>query len=157
MKQNLEQKKGEQKKENVVGKVVGTFFCGNYKEFKRRVRASLENNEFIPGSAAFLRSVFEQTHLSAMEFNECQRAIRMEIGALKKEEKKRAEAETEESSIIKNKAGEETSMIESITKAKKQDKIITDEIRERIMRGAIEKEKEESDYIETNNLDNPNF
>ena len=155
MKQKLEQKGGEQKKENVIGKVVSTFFAGDYKEFKRRVKISLESKEFVPGSGAFLRSVFEQTRLSVVEFNECQKAIRIELGRIKKEQKGEKKSNEKKIPTKEVEVKNEDDSKRKVEDAKKQDKIITDRIRKRIMQGAIEKEQEDETYIRNNGLDDP--
>lgn len=147
--------KTEGQKENVVGKIVRTFFGGDRGKFRSRVEASLKSGQFVVGSGQFLRSVFEQNHLSTQEFNECQKAIRIEISILKKKEKqtKNADApESKEDSLEDTQRKLEDKYVERI---KNEDKIITDEIRARIRNGAIQKEKDDALYTKKHNLDDP--
>jgi len=148
--------KTEGQKENVVEKIVRTFFGGDREKFKNRVEASLKSGQFVVGSGQFLRSVFEQNHLSTQEFNECQKAIRVEISILKKKEKqaKNADApESEEGSL--EDAPQRELEDKYVEKIKKEDKIITDEIRGRIRDGAVSKEQFDNAYTKKYNLDDP--
>ncbi len=147
----MEEKFGKQEKEsrreNVVGKVVRVFFDGDYKKFRNRVETSFSKGEFVVGSGLFLRSIFEQTRLSTKEFNECQKAIRMEVSAIKK--RKKTQEQIEESELSKEGVRKYAERIEN------RDKIITDDIRRMIRDGAFEKQKKERNYNKYNGLDNP--
>lgn len=145
----------KENKENVVEKVVRTFFGGDRRNFRNRVEASLKSGQFVVGSGQFLRSVFEQNKLSTQEFNECQKAIRIEISNLKKKEKraKSADIQGNEEDFSTDVQGEIRN--EDIERIEEEEKIITDEIRARIRKGAVSKEQFDNDYTEKHKLDDP--
>ncbi len=142
MKEKLEIKNIE-KKENIVGKVVRTLFGGDYKKFRNNLELSLDSNEFIVGTGSFMRSVIGQVSLGNNEYSECQRAIRMEISRIKKEKKKaQIEKELEDKECLKKEIED-------------KDKVMTDEIRARIMAGAKNKEFREKAYYKRFGLKDP--
>jgi hypothetical protein len=145
----------KENKENVVEKVVRTFFGGDRGKFKNRVETSLKSGQFMVGSGQFLRSIFEQNKLSTQEFNECQKAIRIEISNSKKREKQAKIADTQEAEKGPSKDMQGEIRSEDIEKMKEEDKIITDEIRARIRKGAVSKEQSDNDYTKEHKLDDP--
>lgn len=144
MEKGFEQKKKVEKKENVVGKVVRTLFGGDYEKFSKNVEISYDQKEFIVGTASFMRSVVGQVQLNTREYSEVQKAIRMEISKIKKERKKEAERLLEQRE-------QEAEFIEIA----EEDKAMTDKIRNRILRGASQKEANEKAYYKKHGLKDP--